>query len=359
MVLPLSYRLKFSMVASLAVMIGITTLAASLLLESAGVSFLYSLFFIAPFFLLQWIFAPKLIEAMLGVKEAGETDYPELHRSIAEISKATCIKKPMVMVADTKMPNAFAYGNPFYGFKVAVTKGLLEKLNFEEVEAVLGHELGHLKHRDVQIMMVLSLLPAIFYYMGRMLVWSSLWGGGRRREGSLPILLGFGSMILYFILNICLMHFSRMREHYADKHAVDHVEDGGRKLMVGLVKIHQAMRQMKKNSQDRDVESEAKPIVARKMSNGRVMVYVGSGSYREAKSRSGLEGFTPLMSLKPLMISDPDTAGSISLNGYTSSNIVEKYLERELTFKDRLLEFFSTHPNIVKRLKTIRSFIED
>ncbi len=346
------------MLASLAFMIAVTTLAGSILLEFAGVSFFYSLLFIVPLFLLQWVFAPKLIEAMLGVEEAEEKQYPELHRSVAGISLATGIDKPDVMVADTELPNAFAYGNPFYGFKVAVTKGLMQNLDLEETEAVLGHELGHLKHRDVQMMMVLSILPAVFYYIGRMLIWSSLWRGGRKRQGPLPVLLGIGSMALYFVLNLCLMWFSRMREHYADQHAVDTVEGGGRKLMEGLVKIHQAMRKMKKKMFSRGKHSEltAKPVVSRRVAGGRIVVIGGSRRQRRPQSRNTLKGATPFMSLKPLMISDPDTAGSIPLKDYSDSKLVEEYMNRGLTWKDRVLEFFSTHPNIVKRLKTIRIF---
>ncbi len=69
------------------------------------------------------------------------------------------------MLAQVPVPNAFAYGSPLTGSRVAVTPGLLTALNTDEVEAVLGHELGHLSHKDVQVMMAVSALPSVFMYL--------------------------------------------------------------------------------------------------------------------------------------------------------------------------------------------------
>jgi heat shock protein HtpX len=80
------------------------------------------------------------------------------------------------MIADIPIPNAFAYSSPIAGSRVAVTKGLLKSLDEEEIEAVVGHELGHLKHRDVQVMMFVSILPAVFYFIGYSMLLSSLFG---------------------------------------------------------------------------------------------------------------------------------------------------------------------------------------
>ncbi len=86
------------------------------------------------------------------------------------------------MLSQIPLPNAFAYGSPLTGSRVAVTQGLLTHLDEGEVEAVLGHELGHLKHRDVQVMMVVSFLPALFYYIGYSMMLSGMFGGGGDRK---------------------------------------------------------------------------------------------------------------------------------------------------------------------------------
>ena len=102
---------------------------------------------------------------------------------VADLSKKSGISTPQLMLAQIPLPNAFAYGSPLSGSRVAVTQGLLDNLNNGEVEAVLGHELGHLKHRDVQVMMVVSFLPALFYYIGYHLMLSGIFGGGDSKKG--------------------------------------------------------------------------------------------------------------------------------------------------------------------------------
>ena len=120
------------------------------------------IFLVATFNIAQWLVAPYIIDALYRVKEISRKDNPKLYSMVERLSRASGIKMPKVMLANVPIPNAFAYGSPIAGTRVAVTKGLLEVLEDEEVEAVIGHELGHLKHRDVQIMMFVSMLPAIF-----------------------------------------------------------------------------------------------------------------------------------------------------------------------------------------------------
>jgi heat shock protein HtpX len=74
-------------------------------------------------------------------------------------------KPPKAYVAEIDIPNAFAFGSPLTGPMVAVTRRLAESLPREEVEAVIGHELGHIRHRDVAFMMAVSIIPAIIYYI--------------------------------------------------------------------------------------------------------------------------------------------------------------------------------------------------
>ena len=103
---------------------------------------------------IQWLLSPYLVGAIYKVKELPENDNPKLHKMISDLSIKSKISKPKLMLSQISLPNAFAYGSPLTGSRVAVTQGLINKLDDGEVEAVIGHELGHLKHRDVQVMMV-------------------------------------------------------------------------------------------------------------------------------------------------------------------------------------------------------------
>jgi heat shock protein HtpX len=140
------------------------------------------------------------------------------------------------MISQIPIPNAFAYGSPIAGTRIAVTSGLLKTLEPEEVEAVVGHELGHIKHRDVQVLMFVSILPALLYSLIYSLFFSARYG--REREKSLgAALLGSVSTLLYFVLTLLSLHLSRLREYYADRHSVAVVDDGARKLSEAFAKI--------------------------------------------------------------------------------------------------------------------------
>lgn len=229
------------------------------------------------------------------------------------------IKIPKLGVAEIALPNAFAYGSPITGNHLAVTQGLLETLEEEEIEAVLGHELGHLKHRDVQIMMIISFLPSLFYLIGRSVMFTAYYGERRRDSGS--YIVGTVSMLVYFILMLFTLSLSRLREYYADSHSISIIDDGPRKLSEGLAKIVLKTRNM--------------------------------------RSSSFKEGFT-FNSFKSLFISDPDRAeiDSAEILQYkprsSDRELVGGILERRVTSADAILELFSTHPNITKRLRAIQ-----
>jgi len=171
------------MLGTLTIIIGVSTAFFALILGYLGLLNITSLIvFVAFFNILQWLFAPHLINALYKVKEVKRGDSPGLYRMVERLSNESGIKMPTLGIANIPIPNAFAYGSPISGSRVAVTKGLLDTLENEEVEAVLGHELGHLKHRDVQVMMLVSFLPSLFYLIGRSAMFSAYYGRGRRER---------------------------------------------------------------------------------------------------------------------------------------------------------------------------------
>ena len=306
------------MVGTLAVIIGLSTLFFTVILSLVGSFNLVTLgILVVAFNILQWLISPYIVDALYRVRAIPEHENPRLHETVENLSRKSGIKKPRLMLARIPIPNAFAYGSPIAGNRVAVTDGLLKTLEYEEVEAVIGHELGHLKHRDVQTMMFVSLLPAIFYYIGFSLMLSMY---GRRREGSGgAALLGIGFMAFSWILNMFILYLSRLREYYADRHSASIVEDGPRKLSEGLAKIVHTTKKMG----------------------------------RTRKKTQHLNAF------KALFIADPDHADTdsmaiskIAVSG--DQKLVQGILSKKLTTMDKVIEIFSTHPNIVKRLRTLQ-----
>jgi len=310
------------MAGTLAIIFGLSTLVFAVVMSLAGVFDIVTLgILVVAFNILQWLISPYLVGAIYKVRELPENENPDLHQMVNNLSEKSKISKPKLMLAQIPLPNAFAYGSPLTGNRVAVTQGLLKSLDESEVEAVLGHELGHLRHRDVQVMMVVSFLPALFYYIGFSLMLSGMYRGRRDDSGG-AALVGIGFMIFSWILNLFTLYLSRLREYYADRHSVSVVDNGAQKLSRGLAKIVNTSRKV-------------------------------NDAYKAQKKKPNSSAF------KALFISDPDraTADSVELaamNAQSDHKLVQEILSQKLTFTDKLVEALSTHPNIVKRLRALQ-----
>ncbi len=317
------WKLRLSMVATLAIIFGLSTLVFGLVLTWTGTFDLLTMaILVVSFNIIQWLIAPYLVGAIYRVREMKQDENPKLHQIVSELSQKSGIKTPKLMLAQIPLPNAFAYGSPISGSRVAVTQGLLSNLNNGEVEAVLGHELGHLKHRDVQVMMVVSFLPALCYYIGYSLMLSGVFGGnqqGRGNNNGSGAIIGIAFMAFSWVLNLFTLHVSRLREYYADRHSVSVVGDGANKLSTGLAKI----------------------------------VHV---SARTGNSPKQTQQTKTMNVFKSLFITNPETAkeDSAKLNGMDSQQLVDDILTKKITFGDKLIEALSTHPNIVKRLRALK-----
>ena len=215
------YGLKSSMaLTGTAVFLGsIAVLYGVIWYTQASAYWIYGItVFVVIFIILQWLFSPWIIK---GVYKTRKPTVKEswLKNIIDKLSGSAELKnKPKLVIAEVNAPNAFAFGSPLTGNYVAVTKGLLELMPKEEIEAVLGHELGHLKHRDVTVILALSLIPVAIFYLGRMLLmWGWLAGDNRRNEGVLYYIgLGIALVAIGFIFQFLVTHFNRLREYYAD-----------------------------------------------------------------------------------------------------------------------------------------------
>ncbi len=309
------------MAATLAVIFGLTTLVFSAVMLWVGYfDFLTIGVLVVVLNVAQWLLSPYLVGAIYRVKALSESENPKLHQMVADLSKKSGISKPQVMLSQIPLPNAFAYGSPLTGSRVAVTQGLLKSLDDGEVEAVIGHELGHLKHRDVQVMMVVSFLPALFYYIGYTLMLSGLFGGGGNRKGNSSgegALIGIAFMAFSWILTLFTLYLSRLREYYADRHSAAIVEDGAHKLSTGLVTIVEESK------------------------------HTYRGNRRQQPNNNAF---------KALFIADPDRAGDSAQfhSARNKEDLLRETLAREPSSGDNFIELLSTHPNIIKRLRALQ-----
>ena len=259
--------------------------------------------------LAQWLVSPYLINAVYAARPPGPGE-EWLERELEELARRSGVRKPKLVIAEVAMPNAFAYGSPLTGSYVAVTRGLLRILNRDEVRAVLAHEIGHLKHRDVTVILALTLLPVAAYFIGRALLWLGLLGGGNggeRRSNPLVIAaVGAALLAAGLLFELAVAHFNRLREYYADAHSAL-VTGAPRALQRALAKLHLAYE----SNPALKAEAEERSLAA--------MLYI----------------VAPLVEL---------TGGYF----YDIDYYVEQ-LKRQKT--NPILELFSTHPPIPKRLR--------
>jgi heat shock protein HtpX len=192
--------------------------------------------------LIQWLFAPFLINYMYRAIEVTPDDpqYGWLVNIVNEVAMRNRIKTPKVYIADVPIPNAFAYGSPIAGKRVAITLPALKILSRDEIKAVLGHEIGHLRHRDVEVVMAVGLIPTLLYWLGYTITWSGVFSGGNGRNGNniaLLYLIGLALIALSFIFNLLVLYINRLRETYADINAVQTVEGSAENLQLALAKL--------------------------------------------------------------------------------------------------------------------------
>jgi heat shock protein HtpX len=169
-------------------------------------------------------YSDKIALRTAGAHEVSPTDSPEaarLHGIVDRLCALADMPKPRVAIADTDMPNAFATGRNADHAVVCATRGIMRRLDNDELEGVLAHEMSHVAHKDVQVMTIASFLAIIAALLVRMAFYSELFGGGRRSndQGALPIMfiLMIVSAVVYAISFLLIRLLSRYRELSADR----------------------------------------------------------------------------------------------------------------------------------------------
>jgi heat shock protein HtpX len=168
-------------------------------------------------------FSDKLALRMTGAHEVTPDQEPELHRIVDEVAALANMPKPKVAIIQNDAPNAFATGRDQKHATVAATTGIMRILDERELKAVFGHELGHIRNRDILVNAVVATVATAIMFLANMLQWSLIFGGfsGRDRGGGGGI-LGLLAMLATIILaplaaSIIRMAISRQREYGADE----------------------------------------------------------------------------------------------------------------------------------------------
>ncbi len=271
--------------------------------------------------LIQYMLGPKIVEWTMRVAYIKKEENPRLYAIVNDLATKANIPMPRIGIAQIQIPNAFAFGRSIKDGRVCVTDGILKLLNEEELKAVLGHELSHLKNRDVLTITILSVIPMIMYRIA----WQFLFYGRRRDErGANTAVLGLVAFLFYFITNLLVLYASRIREYFADKGSVL-LGNKPSALASSLYKLAYGCARMDKDS---------------------------------LKETEGLKAFfvndpsQALNEIRELSQLDIDKSGTIDASEL--SQLRNKTIR--LGFGDRLMEILSTHPNMLKRIKQLSEY---
>jgi heat shock protein HtpX len=193
---------------------------AVVLFEVLSVGVVPMLVIVVGIALFQYFTSDKLALAASGAKIVDRDQAPELHAMIERLCAMADLPKPRVAVIDTDVPNAFATGRSPKHAAVAVTRGLWERLEPQEIEGVLAHELSHIGNRDVLIMTVASFFAMLAGLLTRFGIYGGMFGGGRGRDNnSVPVwlIVLVVSLVTYFLSQLLILAISRYREFAADR----------------------------------------------------------------------------------------------------------------------------------------------
>jgi heat shock protein HtpX len=166
--------------------------------------------------LAQWFFSDKIVLWSSGARIVSREEYPRLHEIVERLSANNGLPKPKVAMVNSNVPNAFATGKSPKSSLVAVTRGLLDLLDDDELEAVLGHELTHVRSRDVLVLTLASIFSTVAWYLMQFGFYGGLQARNRNSAGSGVIVLVV-AIVTWLVSFLMIRAISRYREYSADR----------------------------------------------------------------------------------------------------------------------------------------------
>ena len=196
--------------------------------------------------LAQWYFSDKIVLWSTGAKIVSREQFPELHDLVERIVARNNLSKPRIAVINTRTPNSFATGKTPKSSIVAVTTGLMDELDAEELEGVIAHELAHIKNRDVLVLTLASIFSVMAWYLMRFGMYGAMFGGHGRRDnqgGAAMLLILVIAIVTWIASFLIIRAISRYREYVADRDGAL-ITGKPSKLASALLKISGTMKRI-------------------------------------------------------------------------------------------------------------------
>ncbi len=209
----LTSRMYFTMF-----MLGVLYAIFAVVLWGLSVPIIFIAVIVGGIVLFQYFTSDRMIMWASGAKVVTAEEEPELHRSISRLATRAGMPMPKVAVINSPAPNAFATGRNPQNALVAVTTGIRQRLNERELDAVLGHELAHVRNRDMRVLAIGNFLVTLTSFLMTILFWNMLFGGMGRRDGNSSniFLVYLVTIVVYFVGQLLVLALTRYREFGAD-----------------------------------------------------------------------------------------------------------------------------------------------
>jgi heat shock protein HtpX len=198
------------------VILGILYVVFLSILHYLGVGYIPLAIIASAMILAQWYFSDKIVLWSSGAKLVSKEEYPKLHEIVERLSTQNGLPKPKVAMVDSPVPNAFATGKSAKSSLVAVTTGILDLLDNDELEAVIAHELSHVRSRDVLVLTLASVFSTVAWYLAQFGFFGGLQSRNRNTAGItvIVVLVAITTWIVSFLI---IRAISRYREYSADR----------------------------------------------------------------------------------------------------------------------------------------------
>lgn len=206
------------------------------ILLAFGVGYWFIILLAVGMGLFQYFFSDKLVLWSTRARIVDETEYPGLHQMVEKLCREADLPKPRIAIMPSPVPNAFATGRSPKHAVVACTDSIMRLLKPDELEAVLAHELAHVKNRDILTMTLASFIAMIASMIMQSFFFSALFGGNNRENGGAWIVVWIVSIIVYAVSTLLILALSRYREFAADRGSAQ-ITRNPRALVSALNKI--------------------------------------------------------------------------------------------------------------------------
>ena len=198
------------------IILGILYVLFLSVLHYLGIGYIPLVIIASAMILAQWYFSDKIVLWTSGAKIVSKDDYPKLHEIIERLASKNGIPKPKVAVVNTQVPNAFATGKSPKSSLVAVTSGILNLLDDDELEAVIGHELTHIRSRDILVLTLASVFSTVAWYLAQFGFFGGIQSRNRDSAGTTVIVIVV-AVVTWIVSFLIIRAISRYREYAADR----------------------------------------------------------------------------------------------------------------------------------------------